>query len=373
MKAAAMIVMTLGLGGLACTSHTAPSKDEGAEVQGLKVDVKAETKVQTTTEAKVDAKAETKVEVAPPIEPPPVVAPPPKGLVNGPLPRSNDKKTPAVVFAAVVDDGAWTVDMVDFAGMKVAKLERKLEAAAEAEWSGEGDDSDEPRPNLLETKAGKALIPAGFAVGDPWTLVTARGAKHHVAKGFAAQIMGGSGETHFYVRLGKAPEGIEHPAIAFRGHLPTTAKLEVPKAVSPSSVGPDVLDHIVSAVAAKLDPEMSDVLEKDPVEGSEVVLYPGRFPGKRTHAAFVKSGKEDREIPPINSLLLIGEGGKAEIVVAAAPEVFGYVEFLGLLDVDGDGIHEVFFEDGYHEGWYVTMLQWDGDEPVVRELTGDGI
>ena len=44
-----------------------------------------------------------------------------------------------------------------------------------------------------------------------------------------------------------------------------------------------------------------------------------------------------------------------------------------VFDVDGDGRDEVFYEDAYHEGWYLKMLQWEGDTPRARTLTGDGI
>jgi hypothetical protein len=384
----ALVVSAVGLGAGACTPRTPPSEGEVA-----KVETKAETEApETKAEAEApETKAETEAPeaVAPPNEPASPVAPPTPSLVGGPLP---DVKAPAVVFAATANDRQWRIDMVDFSGMKVKKLERKLEALKEAEWAGEAEGGDEgddegddeaadapdpahraPKPKLFETKAGKALIPAGFAVGDPWTLVTAGGAEHHDAKGFDGVIMDGSGEMHFYVQLGEAPKDVERPAIAVRGHLPDTTRLAVPKAVAPSAVGPDVLAAVVSEISASLEPEMRDVLDKDPIEPSEVQLYPGRFPGKRTHVAFVDSGKDESEIPPVGSLLLVGEGGKVETLIAADPSVFGYVRLLGLLDVDGDGIDEVFFEDGYHEGWYVQMLQWSGEAPVVRQLTGDGI
>lgn len=383
MKAAlsALLGITVGLGAMTCTASPGPNEATVAKaevetkLEALPAKAEPEPKQEAKIEPKQEAKAEAKLET-PPAEPKPPLAPPPKGLVSGPLPDPKDGKTPAVVFAAGGGGGEWQVDMTDFSGMKMKKLERKLAAQMEAEWAGEegGEEGDDaPKPSLLETKAGKALIPAGFAVGDAWTLVTASGAEHRTTTGFDAIIMGGSGELHFYVKLGKSPEGTERPAIAFRGHLPTTTRLEVPKVQTPSVVGPDVLASVVSAIRAALEPDMRDILDKDPVEQAEVALHAGHFPGKRTHVAFVKSGKEDSEIPPIEALTFIGEGGKVEVVVPADPSLFGYVTLLGLLDVDGDGFDEVFFEDGYHEGWYVTMLQWAGEAPVLRQLTGDGI
>ena len=79
----------------------------------------------------------------------------------------------------------------------------------------------------------------------------------------------------------------------------------------------------------------------------------------------------DDDDPPLSAFLFVRSDGSAEAFVI--PDVLGTVELLGLLDVDGDGRDEVFYEDGYHEGWYLMMLQWDGDTPRARTLTGDGI
>jgi hypothetical protein len=379
-----LALATLALGACPTDPTPEPAKSEAsspAKAEVAKADAKTEAKA---AETERETKAEPP-EPAAEVEPPPeAVAEPlkPAGLVPSPLPGVKDEKAPAVVFAALPDRETreWEVDIVDFAGMDVKKLERKLEAEMKAMWEraeaedGEGGDDDAKQPpNLLETKAGKALVPAGFAVGDPWTLVTPRGAEHRTAKGFRAMLMEGSGQLHFYVRLGKAPKRIGElePVVALRGHLPTTTKLVVPTAEAPIELGADVLDRLVAALAPKLEPEARAVMKAKPIEQSDVKLYPGRFPGKRTHAAFVMANADSDEHPPISALLFTKADGSVE--VAVVPDVLGTVELVGLLDVDGDGFDEVFYEDGYHEGWYAMMLQWDGETPARRILTGDGI
>jgi len=381
-----LTLVTLALATSACPTDPAPepAKNDAKGSKPTEV-AKAEGTKAEVTKAEVAKPAEPPkpAEPAEPAEPlPAVVAEPPPPAATplaGPLPGVKDKKTPAVVFAAVADreSSEWEVDIVDFSGMDVKKLGKKAEAAMMAEMEGgeEGGDeegSEKAPPNILETKAGKALIPAGFAVGDPWTLITPKGAEHRTAKGFRAVMMEGSGSLHFLVRLGKAPKGTEKPAVALRGHLPESTKLAVPTPVEPVSVGPDLLDRISSAYAKKNEePLVREIMEKRPIQQKDVKLYAGRFPGNRTHAAFLFAEVDGDEDPPLSAFLFAKTDGSAETFVV--PDVLGTVELLGMLDVDGDGRDEVFYEDGYHEGWYLMMLQWDGDTPRPRTLTGDGI
>ena len=383
----ALVILALGMG--ACPSSPAPEPAKGdAKEEGTKVEVaKAEgTKAEVAKPAEPPKPTEppTPAEPPKPAEPAPDVvaepAPPAATGLAGPLPGVKDKKTPAVVFAALADreSGEWEVDIVDFSGMDVKKLEKKAEAEMMAVLEGGGDEEGsegapkKAKPNILETKAGKALIPAGFAVGDPWTLITPKGAEHRTAKGFRAVLMEGSDTMHFYVRLGKAPKGTDKPAVALRGHLPTETKLAVPTPVTPISLGPDLLDKLSSAYAEKNEePLVREIMEKRPIEQKDVKLYPGRFPGNRTHAAFLFADVDGDDDPPLSAFLFAKSDGTAETFVI--PDVLGTVELLGMLDVDGDGRDEVFYEDAYHEGWYLMMMQWDGETPRSRTLTGDGL
>lgn len=386
-----LVLATLALGACPADSTPEPAKRE-AKAEVAKADAAKAVEGEAKVEAKVaEAKVEAKVETPVPVEPVAEVAAPTKtaGLVPSPLPAAKDQAVHAVVFAALPDRNTreWEIDIVDFSGMDVKRLEKQLEADMKARWEGggaeggeggdedggEGEEASDEPPNPFATKAGKALIPAGFAVGDPWTLITPKGAEHRTAKGFHAMIMEGSGQLHFYVRLGKAPKGIGElePAVALRGHLPVTTKLEVPKPVSAIDLGPDVLDRLVSTLVKELEPEAREILKAGPVKQSEVKLYPGRFPGGRTHAAFVMVNENSETNPPISAFLFTKADGSVE--VAVIPDVLGTVELVGLLDVDGDGYDEIFYEDGYHEGWYAVMMQWEGEKPARRVLTGDGI
>jgi hypothetical protein len=73
----------------------------------------------------------------------------------------------------------------------------------------------------------------------------------------------------------------------------------------------------------------------------------------------------------ISAVLLMKADGTVEFHRLA--DEWGRVSLLGLLDVDGDGLDEVFYEDAYHEGWSLMMLGWDGDAPLWRTLSADGL
>ncbi|MCA9707889.1 MAG: hypothetical protein KDK70_18700, partial [Myxococcales bacterium] len=308
-------------------------------------------------------------EPAPP-EPaaPEPVSPEPAALVPAPaklvpsLPAVGDGKAPAVVFAALADPdtGDWELDVTDFSGLDVAALERDRTAAMRRESTGRG---------ALE--AGSSLLPAGFAVGDPWTLVTAAGAEHHTAAGFRSLLGDGSGTLHLYVRLGKAPAGTEAPALAFRGHLPPSTTLAGAPPQAPAAVGPGVLAQVARALEPRLEPGQRDIVARRPLVDADVKLYAGRFPGGRTHAVFVMAEIAGDMDPPISAVAFLEADGRA--TVQATPTLPGTVEYLALLDVDGDGLDEVFYEDDYHEGWSVEMIQWDGSTPRPRTVTGDGL
>jgi hypothetical protein len=272
--------------------------------------------------------------------------------------------TPATVFAAHVDDERrrWATDMVDFTGIDVGPLEQRLAVLAESEGGPE-----------LELAAGDPLLPPGFAVGDPWTLVTRAGAEHRVATGFDAMVMGGSGDMHFSVHLGAARKRARGPAIALRGHVLTKeSKLVTPAVVKASTLGPDMLDRLVAALEPHIEPEVREANPDLVIRERHVKLYPGRFPGGRTHVAFVHAERQGEELPvPISGVLFVAADGSAEFFANAV--IWGSAKLLGLLDVNGDGIDEVFYEDRYFEGWYLEMIQWDGDQPRGRTVTGDGV
>lgn len=276
----------------------------------------------------------------------------------------------AVVFAAVVRRKRWSVDMTEFEGIDVAALEKELTRALETK----GEDAAR-----RELKDGDPRLPAGFGVGDPWTLVTRKGAEHRTAESFAAQLMGGSGKLHLYVRLGAVTGKLKGPALALRGHLPLTTTLAVPEPLAKSAIDSGLRKRIDKALAKPVARELKEepdefrrLVQAIPIRAKDVKAYPGRFPGDRTHVVFLQTGPaaEDNGTA-ISAVLLMKADGTVEHHRLAG--VWGSVSLLGLLDVDGDGLDEVFYEDAYHEGWSLEMLHWEGDEPRSRTLSGDGL
>jgi hypothetical protein len=191
--------------------------------------------------------------------------------------------------------------------------------------------------------------------------------------------MGGSGKLHLYVRLGDAPARQKSPAIALRGHLPLTTTLAVPEPLAKSTITKGMRGRIDKALARPIARELKEELEEFralveaiPILAADVKAYPGRFPGGRTHVVFVQTGPASADNgTAISGVLTLKADGSVEFVHLAG--VWGSVSLLGLLDVDGDGVDEVFFEDEYHEGWSLEMIQWQDEKPRRRTLSGDGL
>jgi hypothetical protein len=101
-------------------------------------------------------------------------------------------------------------------------------------------------------------------------------------------------------------------------------------------------------------------------------LYPGRFPGGRTHVAVVRHlARDDEDATMLSAMLFLHADGKAEFFRQAG--VLGEMTLVGLADLDGDALDEVVYEDAYHEGSFVELLYWRGEVPERRVLTGDGL
>lgn len=364
---AMMVALAVGLAAGACTGERPPTATEapppvaGGEAEQAGESVKVEAGEAAKTHEPADpaaAEPVAAVDPEPPVPAPAVSVPVAGGAV------------PAVVFAATARSKRWSVDMTDFTGMDVAALERALSTALETK----GEDA--ARRVLKE---GDPLLPAGFAVGDPWSIVTPKGAEHHTAAGFEAQVMGGSGQLHLYVRLGAAPARRKSPALALRGHVPLGTTLAVPEPLAKTEVTRGMRGRIDEALARPVARELTEETEElrtlvkaIPIRASDVKAYPGRFPGGRTHVVFVQTGPASADTGiAISGVLTRRADESVEFVHLAG--VWGSVTLLGLLDVDGDGIDEVFFEDRYHEGWSLEMIGWDGETPRRRTLSGDGL
>src|SRR5688572_17615842 len=99
----------------------------------------------------------------PPSAPPPVTTPPPAD--TPPPPAEPTTRTspqfPATVYASYPDRKQWVVAISDLPEAATAALEKRLTA--------------EPESTVVELLPGDKTLPPGFAVGDPWTLITRAG------------------------------------------------------------------------------------------------------------------------------------------------------------------------------------------------------
>jgi hypothetical protein len=313
----------------------------------------------------------------PPVEVPPAPAPPVHVEPVAPEPPvapaiepalAASKTFPKNIFAAGTDEWIehkWTVDIVDFEIKDGSALDKAFAemAAAHTDEDGSFEHADLPK--------GHIAIPKGWKVGDTWTLLTRDGTLTRKVKGFSATFPSGSGTYHFNVELGAAAKSAKGPAIAIRGTgmTPTLAKPEV---LAVDVLGEGALAKIAAALPRKLESWQRATLRKHPLQAKHVEVLAGRFPGGRTHAIFVRieadAGSDDGDI---SELLFAHDDGSIE--QHSISPVAGTFTPFAIIDLDGDGLDEIVYEDAYHEGWYFQLLWWKGDKPKVRTLTGDGV
>ena len=284
------------------------------------------------------------------------------------------KSFPKHVHAAVIGGWEshaqrWIVDIVDTELVEGSELDHAIDALAAAQQSGTSG-GDESYFEHAELPAGHVAIPKGWKVGDTWTLLTPAGTVRRKVKGFAITIPGGSGTYHFEVDLGAAPKGAKGPAIATRGSglAPTLVK---PEAVPLATLGEGALAKIRAALPGKAEPEQNETLRAHPPKEKNVRVFAGRFPGGRTHAIFVSIVDDEMDFTPFSALLFARGDGTIERVKAS--DAIGEMRAWAIVDLDGDGVDEIVYEDEYHEGWYLDLLYWKGERPKTRTLTGDGI
>lgn len=333
------------LGVIACASATPPPEPQTVTAEPPKAITSAPRRIETPPEPVALPPSET-----PPaaVEPPPPTAPTPRFVASKSFPKS--------IYAATVDTGTgeWTVDINDW------DLDEQTALAM-----GVPQD-DEP---LIELPGGLTPLPEGWDVGDSWTLVTKKGTVTRKATSFALSVSGGSGETFVHVRLGAAPSGAKGPAIAVRGH--SKAKLEAPRAMRPAAIGPTTLAAIQEAMRAGFDAESKPLMRRAKLRENDVQIFPGRFPGGRTHVVFVSHTTGGEEQATLSAMLFVGNDGKIEFFHQA--DVLGEMKFVALGDLDGDATDEIVYEDNYHEGWAIELVHWPKSKPKVRVLSGDGV
>lgn len=300
----------------------------------------------------------------PPVATPPVETPPATPPVETPPPATPTATVPlnlGDIAGAVIgyEHRDWLVDIVELPkGVDVTAMNRRLDAL-------------EPGGEYVFKRPRDPALPAGYAIGDPWTLITRDGAEPRTASGYAASVSEASSTLHFTFRLGPAAAKAEagSHALALRGHHSRPLKLQVPPA---EALPAGLLGRVVKELTPHFESELRDALPAIKFKAGDLKLYPGRFPGGRSHVGFLAAlPGDDEDRPAASGVVFTYPDGRVEFFAVAG--VLGVVELLGIVDLDGDGVDEVAYDDSYHEGWYIELLHWTDGRPVHHTLTGDGL
>ncbi len=116
-------------------------------------------------------------------------------------------------------------------------------------------------------------------------------------------------------------------------------------------------------------------LARKPLAAKHVEAIEGRFPGGFTHlVTFTRPLAPPEEIgmEHVAGMFLADATGRVEVVFPPALTI-NSDEFLYLVDLEGDGVDEVIYDDTYYEGGYRMLITWTAaGKAEQRTLTGDG-
>lgn len=305
--------------------------------------------------------------IALPLPPPaPVTVVQPAAPVEPP----RDAREIAYEMASPSYHGGWEVDIIRNDEAQAGAIEKAIEA-----WESSIDPADEDARMLLAP--GTAAVPAGWNHGDVWTLVTRSGTMRRKVTGFSASA--GAGELHFEVILGKEKTPATRAVVAVRGtDLPPDLKLALPPVADVAVLGADPIAAVRKAALAAITGDDTEELRLpfERMRGGvrHLRVYPGRFPGGRTHVVVLDAPTRESEMMApgarASAMFFVGADGALEVVDHA--DVMGTIALIGMFDGDGDGTDELFYEDAYYEGAYMQSVTWRDGMPVVSILSGDG-
>ncbi|MBK6922305.1 MAG: hypothetical protein IPH07_33245 [Deltaproteobacteria bacterium] len=274
-------------------------------------------------------------------------------------PPTPERRRRGTIHMAYPDpERGWTVDIID---LEADAMGRALQAQAAA---------GESAPEFLPADA--AVIPKGWRIGDTWTLVTRGGVLRRSVSGF--RVEGGASEGHFLVVLGGAKTPATRRVVAIRGDdVPDTLRFTKPAKSELSLLGDDPVGAVRDAVLAAVPRDARSLFRRARIGKRHISVYAGRFGNGRTHVVILDAplpAGEDTDLYRASAMLMRREDGSLEYVTR--PGVDGWLAVRAVLDIDGDGIDEVFYDDEYYEGAYEAMLGWRNGEPTTRLLSGDG-
>ncbi|MCA9708471.1 MAG: hypothetical protein KDK70_21655 [Myxococcales bacterium] len=263
------------------------------------------------------------------------------------------------LYWADAGNGRATIDMIDVAGP--AEGPDPVMTLADAHDHPNGVDAVLP--------AGVTL-PPGFAVGDPWIVMTTEGERRGKAVAFGA--MGGASESHFVVALDVEASGL---AVRARDWSRPVPRLREAKALELAhGPGKALWKAIRPGVLAAAKGKAKGVLERGRLSAEHVTVVEGSFHGGFTHlVALLLQPKPDAiGDDHVAGLLLADATGRVEAVFPPDMTIDAY-EVRYLVDLEGDGQDEVVWKSSYYEGSYSMFMAWDAAGVMKnRTLTGDG-
>ena len=234
---------------------------------------------------------------------------------------------------------------------------------------GEVVSSDEVDGHLIADD--EPLVPAIFAVGAKLTAVTTVGRVE--LEVVSRSIDSGAGEDHLYVRVKGTPKVAGPGLVVVGGKVGTGAKLRKVEAVAASkALSKAAQGKLVKELRAKTTEKRS----KKAVAKARLIKHTTVVKGKLSGgvvgvaALTVPQGKAFDGY--LSAFVLVGEDGRVVAVVKAPELGLERLQVEYLVDIDGDGIDEVVFDESYYEGSYLRVLFWDGKTVRTETLTGDG-
>jgi hypothetical protein len=261
-------------------------------------------------------------------------------------------------------DAGWVIDIIDLYQDEatIAEVQRLIELA-------EQEESELPGATLTPGGVG---LPRAWKIGDTWTLVTTKGVTRRKVSRFS--VSQGPGEIHTRVELSRDQARLADVALAVRGtRASADLVFDKPASRDGTALGEGGLERLRAAIDDGISDDVARKLfARARITEGSVAIYDARLPHPWTSVVFVDAPSRAWGEPArASALLLLAKDGTLRHELLPHIEA-GQLRARAILDVDGNGIDEVFYADSYSEGEYEMMLWFDRDRPRRRILTGDG-
>ena len=213
-------------------------------------------------------------------------------------------------------------------------------------------------------------FPAGHALGESWVVIDARGTRVAKATGFGPRC--GWDPVPLLVYFDPAAVGPDHALVVRAPEPPNPdARLEMPKA---ETIDDDLFQRVLELARGidygPLAPDPDAWVTRDAVTmyrpnmGSDVAALVSI---RRSEADFDGAEIEGDSMSWLTGLLVVHASGT--ITSLAGPTfAYGPIEVRGVVDVDGDGVSELRWDDEDFEAWSRYLTRWDGTKLVTAKL-----